>query len=110
MQHLAGVLLQVQPLDAHCEGRAVFMLDDDLALAHDRVLVLADLIALRQVRKEVALPVEVALQVDLRFQPQAGLHRLLHAVAVDHRQHARHGGVHQGDLGVGTRAEAHGRA
>ena len=47
------------------------MLDDDLALADDRVLVLADLIALRQVGIEVVLPVEVALQVDLRLQAEA---------------------------------------
>ena len=39
---------------------AVLEVDDDLALAHDGVLVLADLIALRQVGIEIILAVENA--------------------------------------------------
>jgi hypothetical protein len=45
VDRLARVLLQVQPLDAHDEGRAVVALHLDLALADDRLLELADLIA-----------------------------------------------------------------
>ncbi len=110
VDRLAGVLLQVQPLDPHREAGAVVALHLDLALADDRVLVLADLIALRQVRIEVVLPVEAGPGVDLRLQAEAGAHRLLDADAVDHRQHARHGGVDQADLLVRPRAEAHRRA
>ena len=39
---------------------AVLEVDEDLALAHDRVLVLADLIALGQVGIEIVLAVEDA--------------------------------------------------
>ena len=56
--------------------------DLDLALADDRVLVLADLVALRQVGIEVVLAVEHRAQVDLRLQAQAGAHRLLDAAAL----------------------------
>ena len=110
VQALAGVLLQVQPLDPNREGRAVVALDDHLALADDRMGELADLVALRQVRIEVVLPVEAALQVDLRLQAQARADRLLHAAAVDHRQHPRHRRVHQADLLVRPRSEADGGA
>ena len=58
VQRLAGVLLEVQPLDADRHGLAVGQVDDDLALADDRRLVLADLVALRQVGIEIVLPVE----------------------------------------------------
>ena len=59
VDRLAGVLLQVQPLDADVQRLAVDV-DLDLALADDRLLVLADLIALRQVGIEVVLAVEHA--------------------------------------------------
>ena len=58
VQRLAGVLLEMQPLDADGDGLAVGQIDDDLALADDRRLVLADLIALRQVGIEIVLAVE----------------------------------------------------
>ena len=74
--------------------------DQHLALADDRVVELADLVALRQVRVEVVLAVEAREAVDPRLQPQPGPHRLLDAEAVDHRQHARHRRVDQADVGV----------
>jgi hypothetical protein len=52
-----------------------------LALADDRVLELADLIALRQVGIEVVLAVEARPQIDLRLEAQAGAHGLLDAMA-----------------------------
>ena len=65
VQELAGVLLEMDALDADLDGLAVGHVDRDLALAHDRRLVLADLIALRQVGIEIVLPVEHRFQVDL---------------------------------------------
>ncbi len=79
--------------------------DDHLALADDRVLVLRDLIALRQVGIEVVLAVEHRALVDLRLEPQAGAHRLLHAFLVDDGQHSRHGRVDQRDVRIGIAAE-----
>ena len=58
VQRLAGVLLEMQPLDADPDGVAVRQVDDDLALADDRRLVLADLVALRQIRIEIVFAVE----------------------------------------------------
>ena len=87
------------------DARARRQVDHHLALAHDRRLVLADLIALRQVGIEIVLAVEHRLQIDPRLEPEAGAHRLRDAFLVDHRQHARHGGVDQRDMRVGLAAE-----
>ena len=105
MQRLAGVLLEMQPLDADRDARAIRQFDDHLALADDRRLVLADLIALRQIGIEIVLPVEHRAQIDLRVQPEPGAHRLPHAFLVDHRQHARHRGIDQRDVAVRLAAE-----
>ena len=59
VDRLAGVLLQMQALDADRDGFAISV-DLDLAFADDRLLVLADLIALRQIGIEVVLAVEHA--------------------------------------------------
>jgi hypothetical protein len=110
MHQLAGILLEMQALDADGGGLAVGQLDRDLALADDRRLVLADLVALRQVRIEVVLAVEGRAPVDLRFQAEPGTDRLLHAFLVDDRQHARHGRIDQRDMAVRRSAELRGRA
>ena len=78
----------------------------DLALAHDRRFELADLIALRQVRIEIVLPVEHRFEIDARVEAKAGAHRLADALLVDDRQHARHRGVDQRDVAeLGCAAE-----
>ena len=105
VQALAGILLEMQALDADLADLAVGKVDLDFALAHDRVLVLRDLVAGRLVGIEVVLAVEHRAQVDLGVQPQPRAHRLLNAAGVDHRQHAGHGGVDQRDLGIGIGAE-----
>ena len=73
--------------------------------ADDRVVELADLVALRQVRVEVVLAVEARDAVDRRLQAEAGADGLLDAVAVDDREHAGHRRVDEGDVGVGLGAE-----
>ena len=105
VQALAGVLLQMQPLDADGDALAAEQIDDDLALADDRALVLADLIALRQIGIEVVLAVEDRIEIDLRLQPEPGADGLRDAAFVDHRQHAGHGGIDQAHMGVGLAAE-----
>ena len=70
-------------LDPH--GLAIGHVDHHLALPDDRGFVLADLIALRQIRIEIVLAVEDGPFVDLRLQPEPGAHRLPHAFLVDHR-------------------------
>ena len=104
VDRLAGVLLQVQPLDADAHDLAVDV-DLDLALADDRAFVLRYLIALRQVGVEVVLAVEHRDQIDLSLQPKPGAHGLGDAGLVDHGQHAGHRRVDQGDVAVGLAAE-----
>ncbi len=58
VQRLPGVLFEMQVLDADLLVTLAVEIDLDLALAHDRMLVLRDLVALRQVRIEIVLAVE----------------------------------------------------
>jgi len=110
VNRLAGILFEVQPLDPAREAvglAAMGRLDIhlDLALADNRVGELADLIALRQVRVEIVLAVKPAVEIDLGLQAKARTHGLFHAFPVDHRQHARHRGIHQRDIAVRVGAE-----
>ena len=104
VDRLAGVLFEMQPLDPHLQCLVVDV-DLDFTRADDRLLVLRDLIALRQVGIEVVLAVEHRDEIDLRFQPQAGAHGLRDASLVDHRQHAGHGRIDEGDMAIGLAAE-----
>ena len=65
VQRFAGVLFEVQPLDADAHRLAVRHVDDDFALAHDRRFVLADLVALRQIRIKIVFAVEHRFEIDL---------------------------------------------
>ena len=105
MQALARVLFEMQPLDANF-NLAVGHVQHDHALADHRLFELADLVALRQVRVKIVLTVEGAHQVDLRLEAKPGAYGLRHALFVDDRQHARHGGIDEGDMRVGGRTEA----
>src|SRR6266436_7270863 len=98
----------MQPLDAYGDALAARKLDDHLALAHDRRLVLADLITLRRIRIEIVLAVEHRAQIDLRVQPEAGADRLCDAKFIDDWQHARHGRIDQRNMAVGLAAELRG--
>jgi hypothetical protein len=104
------VLFQVDALDPHRARGAVPHLHQHFALAHDRVVELADLVALRQVGVEVVLAVEGGVQVDLRLQAQPRPDRLRHAELVDDGQHAGHARVDEGDVGIGLGTELRRRA
>ena len=82
MQALARILLQMQARDADLARAAVRQIDDDHALADDRLQVLRDLIAGGQIGIEVVLPVEHRALVDLGVEAEARLHRLLDAEAL----------------------------
>ena len=58
VQRLAGVLLEMQPLDADFDPLGRRHIDGDDALADDRALILRDLIALRQIGIEIVLAIE----------------------------------------------------
>jgi hypothetical protein len=109
VNEFACILLQVQPLDANAVCFPID-LDFDLAGADDGLLVLGDLIALRQIGVEVIFPVEHGGEIDLGLKPEAGAHGLIDAALIDDRQHAGHGGIDQGDLGIGRRTKLGGGA
>ncbi len=105
VQRFPRILLEVQPLDADLDGFAIGHVDGHFALADQRGLVLADLVALRQIGIKIVLAVEDRLEVDPRFQPEAGADRLANALLVDDREHAGHGGIDERDLGIRRIAE-----
>src|SRR4051812_3305111 len=108
VQALSCVLLEMQPGDADALGLAL-ELDVEMAVGHDRPRILRDLIALRQIGIEIILAVEDRQRVDGRVDAEPGLHRLLDAAAIDHRQHARHAGIDRRHLAVRRGAEGGGR-
>ena len=57
VQRFSGVLFEMQPFDTDRDG-FVRQVDNHLPLAHNRRLVLADLVALRQVGVEIILAIE----------------------------------------------------
>ena len=65
MHQFSGILLEVQALDTHDAGPAVWHVDPKLARPHDGMPVLRDLVALRQIRIEVVLAVKHRKPVDL---------------------------------------------
>ena len=105
VDRLAGVLLQMDTLDADNTLFTLVGFDGERAFADDRVIQLTDLVPLRQIGVEVILPVEARPVVDLRAQGQAGANRLPHAFAVEHRQHPRHRRIDKADLRSGFGAE-----
>ena len=102
MQRFAGVLFQVQPLDADLDLLCRRHIDSHDALADDRALVLGNLIALRQIGIEIILPIEARTQIDLRLEAEPAADRLSDAFLVDDRQHARHGRIDQRDMAFGS--------
>ncbi len=86
VDRLAGVFLEVRPRDADALLVALVVRNEQLAVLDDRQLVLADLVALRQVRVEVVLAAELAGHA--------------HDFLVEHRQDARVAEIDQAGLGV----------
>jgi hypothetical protein len=96
--------------DADGLARAVVEHDFQPALLHDRLLVLADLVALRQVRIKVVLARKHRAARDARSHRQAELHCHAHRFAIQHGQHAGIPEIDQVRLRVRRRAVGSGRA
>ncbi len=109
VHQLAGILLDMEALDAHPLGLGdsclLVRVEHQRSLADDRMIELADLVALRQIRVEIILPVEPRSAVDDRTQRQPGPHRLPHALAIQYGQHPRHRRIDQRHIAVGLRPE-----
>ena len=110
MQRFAGILFEMQTLDTDRNLRAVWQIDQHNPFPDNRVLVLADLIALRQVGIEIIFAVKHRAQIDGGIEPQSGAHRLFHTFLVDDGQHAGHGRIHQRHMGVLIAAKGRRRA
>ena len=112
MHQLACVLLDMDALDTDFLGRAIGVFfvqrDFNLALTHDGVIQLRNLVALRQIGVEIILTVKARPAVDLRIDRHAGAHSLTQAFAVWHGQHAGHRCVDKADMAVRFGAKAGG--
>ena len=98
VDQLGRVLLEVHPVDAHLPQPAA---------AGQRNVVLADLVALREVRIEVVLAVEDRALGDPALERHRDHQGVVHGLGVDHRQRAR---MPQADrAGVGVRLVAEGQ-
>jgi hypothetical protein len=109
VEALACILLKVQAFDANLDG-IILEIDRHHALPDDRVLVLRNLIALRQIGIEVIFPVEHRMMIDLSLEPEARADRLGDAFLVDHWKHARHRRVDEAYMRVRLAAKSRRRA
>ena len=105
MQGFARVLLKMQTLNTDFLGRAVGQINFNHAFANNRVLVLRNLIALRQIGIEVVFALKDRVHIDLGIQAQTGAYSLFNAKLVDNRQHTRHARINGRHLRIRCRAE-----
>ncbi len=91
--------------DADALDCAVFQSDVQVALADNRQLHLADLVALGQVGVEVVLAGKHVVLPDFGIHRQAELDGHAHGFLVQHRQNAGHAQIDEAGLGVGLGAE-----
>src|SRR5829696_2084404 len=99
MDELGSVLLEVRPGDRDPE-RPLRGLDPQAPVRGQRDRVLADLVALGEVRVEVVLALPLGPFGDRRLDRDAGGDHKLHGAAVDHRQHAGERKADRADMGV----------
>ncbi len=110
VHRLAGVLLQVHPLDLDADrplvaGVRVSHHDVQPPVDAQRLVVLRDLVVLRHVRVEVVLPREPGLNGDRAVQRQPDLDRVLDGHPVGHRERAGQAQADRADQGVRLTAE-----
>ena len=96
---LRRILLEVGARDADRDA-AVVARHDELPARAERLVVLADLVRLRQVGIEVVLAVEHGALGDLAVEREPELDRLLDRAPVRHRQRAREGEADRADVRV----------
>jgi len=109
VQRLARVLLEVRAGEAHAL-LALAQHDRDRAAGDDRLLVLADLVALRKVRVEIVLAREDAARGDRAAHREPEADRTFDRAAVEDRQRPGEREIHGARLRVGRGAERGGGA
>ena len=103
MERLARVLLKMCPGDPD-DLRAVARVDFQGPPAHDGGFVLADLVALGQIRVKVVLSGKHRCPVDFCADGHPELHRQPGRLTVHHRQNAGQGDADVAGLGIGCGA------
>ena len=109
MHQLACVLLNVDSGDADALFTA-FRLNVQMSFAAQREIILGNLICLGQIGIEVILTVLLGIGSNFAAGGKSCLHRILHHLAVQHRQRTGHTGAHRAALGIGRRTEFGGAA
>jgi len=99
VQVLAGVFFHVRACDADAPGFAVDF-DVEVALGRERLLELADLVALGQVRIKVVLAGEDAAFVNRAAERQRRSYGQLYRFTVDDRQRAGQTQTNRANVGV----------
>jgi hypothetical protein len=110
VNRLAGVFLEVRAGYSDALLVTLSVRNEEFAVLDDGQLVLAYLVALRQVRIEVVLAGENRSRRNGRVDRQAELAGHAHDFLVEHRQHARVAEIDQASLGVRLGAVGRGRA
>jgi hypothetical protein len=108
MQGFPRVFLEVRSRQPHHLFFPVHE-EADLAALHDGQLVLADLVALRQVGIEVVLAREDGAAIDASLHGEAETDGVLHCGAVHYRQRSGQGKIHCRSVRVGRGAKIGGR-
>jgi hypothetical protein len=105
VHRLAGVFLEVDPVEADRAGGSGLAPDLDAPARRERPFVLRDLVALREVRVEVVLPLEDGRAVDPAAGRQGEAQGEAHHLAVQDGERARVAEADGADGGVRARAE-----
>ena len=100
VHQLSGVLLELDPVDPD-----LTLSDGHCAGSGERVIVLSDLVALREVRIEVVLPLEDRRVRDLAPEREAGAHRERDRAPVRDRERPGQPVTDRADVGVRRRPE-----
>ena len=104
MQRLAGILFEMHAHDPDAP-RSLLAAQFDAPVDGERLLVLRDLITLRQVRIEVILARENRPVPDGAAERQRGANREIDRGPVEHRQRAGQSETDRADVRVRRRAE-----
>ena len=110
VHQFARILFQVQPFDTDAAGFAVFQIDVDVAVGHNRMIGLRNLVSVGQVGVIVVFARENRHFVDRRVNAQTRADRLFDTFVVDDGEHAGEARVDETDLRVGFSAERRRRA
>jgi len=107
MDQLAGVLLQVDALDAYRVRLSVIPCNLQVAVFAEGPFILGNLVAFGQVRIEIVFAGKPGDAVDGAVEGKACPYAVFHGLLVQHRKGARLSGTYRTDIGVGSGVITH---